>query len=257
MKKLLLILLCLPLLCSCGDKIKKKEKNKIKLENTLTIAYSDVINDFKIKIIWTPRSEYYGYIGSATIALTNTKTNRTSYIINNFCSIENEIIKKIKITNKGEYLILEKDYNFKIDYNSNNSSFYFKDINFDNKKELLIKEAGLGQRGVNAIKVYEYSFGMHSDYADFWDKINYEPFNSLDDMSNIDLENKKIEIYASNGVCAGTYDEYIYNNRWIYSKRIIEKEIDFECYNYTYRVVSSEIAPYLSYNYELISIEKQ
>jgi len=252
MKKLLLILMITPMLfISCN-------KNDYTIsENALTIKYNGLINGFKIKIIWTPRSEYEGYIGSATILLTNTITNRTSYIINNYCSIENEIIKKIKVINKGKYLGLEKDYNFKIDYDPNYSSFHFLDINFDNKKELLVYRSGLGQRGGSTIKLYEYSLGMYSDYPDFWTEINYDPFNSLDDMSYIDLENKKIEIYGSNGVCAGTYDEYIYNNRWIYSKRIVEKEIDFECYNYIYRVLDSDINPKVSYNYELISIEKQ
>ena len=241
---------------SCDNK-KNETNNHDTAENTLTIKYNDVINNHRIKIVWKPRVEYYGYIGSAHIILTNVKTNRTSYVINNYCSIEDNIIKKIKILDENKFLKLDEDYVFEVDYKSNNSSFYFQDINYDGNDELFIEESGIAQRGGNAIKVYKFSSGMLSDYVYFWQLLNYEPFNSLDDMSIIDLENKKIEIYGSNGVCAGTYDEYIYNNRWIYSRHIAEKEFDFECYNYIYKVVKSEIRPYRDYNFELISIDKQ
>lgn len=90
-------------------------------------------------------------------------------------------------------------------FGASNEPFFFQDVNFDGKEELIVAEFGEGQRFRTAFKVYQ--IGVPSLYQ-ITDK---EPFKSLDDGSKIDYKNKKIFVDRSGGACDSVYETYTYD----------------------------------------------
>ena len=66
--------------------------------------------------------------------------------------------------------------------------FFFLDIDFDGKKELLINHSGMGQRGEAAFEVINLEDNNYYGNLDYRE----EPFLSLDSLTEIDYDNKTI-----------------------------------------------------------------
>lgn len=80
-----------------------------------------------------------------------------------------------------------------------NLPFFFIDIDFDGKKELLFNRTRLGQRGMNAYK----PVNIEDPYFEYGSWLSNNPYCELDDETIIDYKNKVIMNTAiMSGCCA-------------------------------------------------------
>lgn len=80
--------------------------------------------------------------------------------------------------------------------------FFFLDVDFDGKKELLLNHFGMGQRGENAFEVIDF------EANDYYGNLEYrkEPFASFDSLTEIDYDNKTI---TNTGIISGGCEWWI------------------------------------------------
>lgn len=156
---------------------------------------------------------------------------------------------RISELNNGEIVITNYDLpdvptsgSVKLDV-FENVPFFFIDVNFDGKKELVLNKTGLGQRGKNAYKPID----IESPYYDFrsWETIN--PYGELDDETIIDFDNKVIRTTAiMSGCCAWWITTYhhIENNGGF--EKIIEKhEIQYDDNNQPREMIQTVTFPWI------------
>lgn len=232
-------------------------------ENTnnrnITINYTNSINGYNVTVLWIPKIVKYKHVvGPAIVEFKNTSKNTSfSLAVNNFGILKNRL----------PFTYLEKDYQtilsdipeksinlfYEIGYIEDDVSFgttdepfFFQDVDFDNNKELIIVEIGIGQRDVSTFKVYNFSYG---DINPERLNITYkEPYIYLDEMSEIDSLNKTITIYHSSGACSSSYDIYAlnrsensYENNEYILDTIIEQESDEDfCYELKYKIINNK-----------------
>ena len=93
--------------------------------------------------------------------------------------------------------VIELDYTAKLEseeYLSDDSPFFFSDVDFDGEDEFIINRYKSGSRESNAYDVYDVS-----PYGYFMQKTEV-PFTELENgQCKFDSENKTITIYGSNG----------------------------------------------------------
>lgn len=96
--------------------------------------------------------------------------------------------------------------------------FFFLDVDFDGKKELLINHFGMGQRGEAAFEVINLEDNNYYGNLDYRE----EPFLSLDSLTEIDYDNKTI---TNIGIISGGCEWWIstFTKTDIGFEKIIEK----------------------------------
>ena len=122
--------------------------------------------------------------------------------------------------------------------------FLFVDLDFDDKKELLITKAGQGQRDIDAFDVYALDDYMGDLELNYMQITKEEPYNEMDAWVTINRKNKELIFYGSGGVCnnswhtySWTYDDY--EGYKLALTKIIQEERDDDagkCYELTYSV---------------------
>jgi hypothetical protein len=175
------------------------------------ITYSKPVEDHDVKIHWRPYEVMCNHlIGPAILEFTNKKTGDRFFLTNNRFGLPTSLdwFKTVKL-NKGYYektsqpsLVLDytaPEFTAKLPSNS----FFFVDLTFDGKKELVVTEIANGQRWRHTYKVYDpEKMGTYTPIA------ATEPFCSLDSESVIDRKNRTIRIHNSGG--ASVYDILLY-----------------------------------------------
>ncbi len=246
--KLLLTMITFLMLSSCASSQENKSKCKI-----IEIEFTNIVEGYTVKAYWLPKEVKYDYIVGPAIVEFNNTSDSSSFTITNdyFCILGSrlpvnyntdttEIISfkedKLKLIYQMDSLVKRENFG------TTTEPFYFDDIDFDNNKELIICEFGIGQRGVASFNVYPV--GNVTQMTDF----GKEPFVSLDEMSKVDHINKRIIIYGSGGICYGSYKIYvppIVRNDNGESKFILETIIEEQrddnlnkCYELKYKVVN-------------------
>tara|TARA_B100000902_G_scaffold390587_1_gene439768 strand:- start:1513 stop:2763 length:1251 start_codon:yes stop_codon:yes gene_type:complete len=201
MKKLLLLLI-IPLLSFGQDDDVKK----------VYINYKNSINGYKINVIWTPKKEYYGYVGVASIELESIHNKEHRVVINYNHKLEEELVKKITFSEDEENntLKIDKNYYLNIDYvepenrwenQKYTSPFFFLDINYDDEKEFFFYSHCTGQRFYDDILVWDYYNGSLPRLDNYGTSFNYSQ--------------KKIQIMGSCGAFSTTLDVYNFiNGQW-------------------------------------------
>jgi hypothetical protein len=244
MKRLLNLLLALTLISSCSNSQTKNTETKV-----VTIEYSNEINGYTVKVVWKPKAVRYSHTkGPAIIEFYNKKDSTSFTLTNNNFSILNSKLPFGYTADSTEIISLNQN-DFKLVYDENNlkseesfgttsEPFFFRDIDFDNIKELVIVEIDNGQRGVATFKAYNFENGeIQSEYG----ITNIEPFKSLDEVSEIDYVNKRIIINGSGGVCAGSSEIYkLQPSKNIILETVIEQLRDDnlnKCYELKYKVI--------------------
>lgn len=216
MYKLIAFLFIMLSITACKS---ENSKNTLTTGTTTTTQYNDVvnvtyinkINNYSVSAIWSPSKLRYSHvIGPAIITFTNHTTQEAFSITNNNFSIlktllpftfdENEEILKVKNDIKINYepTVLSNEDGFGI----TSVPFFFQDINFDDREELLITEVDNGQKGAATFKVYSFDESGEIE-TDLYGITYQEPFISLDQYSQINYEDKSISIYGYGGWCAG------------------------------------------------------
>jgi len=195
-------------------------------DNLVILKYNE-INGLNVDVIWRPNELRNGYaIGAAIIRLTNTKYGTSSTVVsNNFGILQNRLDRFIKwkenengenkiqsITSKDISLhyknpkIPEEGFNF----GTEEEPFFFYDIDFDGKDDLLVSEMYAGQRFYPTFKAYKLCDSQNiCVIEDQYNQITYkEPYILLDGLSAVSRKNKTIEINYSSGAADSTSEVY-------------------------------------------------
>lgn len=93
--------------------------------------------------------------------------------------------------------------------------FFFLDVNFDGKKDFVIKNFQLGQRWYDAYQAYDVTNDIDGSYGyDYLydDLRGVAPYQDLDDLSEIDYTKKEISTYMYGGYSDSRKTIYKYIN---------------------------------------------
>lgn len=182
-----------------------KTKSNDFVFSCLQIHYAKPIEGYKVSVLWYPEIEVSsGVIGKAILHF-EFKNGINFNLTHNF--FVSSIINANPKT--GSPIINPTKTIYSIDnyYSSNNTNFltdcklepfFFEDVNFDGKKELLLTKSRQGQRFVNTFEVYliDKDGGLVDDLYQITRDM---PFAALDAHSVINVKNKTINIYTSGG----------------------------------------------------------
>ena len=225
----------------------------------VTIEYTNEVSGFFVKVIWKPNNVHFEHTtGPAIIEFYNIKDSTTFTLTNNNFGVLSSKLP-FSYSEVGDEIISINQNDIKLVYDINNlfdsqgffritnETFFFQDLDFDNKNELILGELDQGQRGVATFKAYKI-YSSSEMIPDIYNITNEEPFKSLDEMSEVDHLNKRIIINGSGGWCAES--SYIYKLRSIPNdfdgnnfilETIIQRERDDnlnKCFELKYRVIS-------------------
>lgn len=229
--------------------IVQSEENK---NGIIQIDFSNAVNGYQIKAFWKPvKTNINHVIGPAIIEFYNTKDSTSFSITNNNFSILKNKLSFTYSDNEQEIIALnntsitlsynERNLKSEENFGTTNEPFFFQDLDFDNKEELILAEVGNGQRSGTSFKVY------HLYEEDALESTNHEPFASLDEFSKVDHKRKEIIIYGSGGYCYNSYLIYKllpinnYNQNEFVLDTIVEEERDDnqnKCYELVFKVIN-------------------
>lgn len=223
----------------------------------IKIKYQNKINSFSVDAVWKPEKVSYNHVvGPAIVTFKNDSEEiKFSVSINKFSILKSQLpfsysSDEFQITKFNKTIIeliydANKFTNDESDFGKTNVPFFFQDIDFDNEKELIFTEIDNGQRGVATFKVFGFDYGDLE--SELYGKTYKEPYISLDEMSKIDYDKKRIIIYGSGGICNGSYTFYeLLSAKNEYDKNsfhkigeILEVRDDNanKCYQKTYKII--------------------
>ena len=173
----------------------------------ITFKFLKPISGYKVVIFWHPtkQTKTEKVVGPATMELTDI-ISKKKYVVNYQSLAMDGYINNLKLKNNLVTDFTIADYT--ISYDSiDDKPFYFFDINFDGKKELIISEYGLNKVDESKKnKIFEIADGQLTDIS------GYEPFNGMvnfyidkDEIGfhdgSIDVKNKEIIATDQLGCC--------------------------------------------------------
>jgi hypothetical protein len=196
---------------------------------TVHIKFTDIINgEYSVNVVWTP-DDGYGprLVGPASISFLKGKGYLFSVTVEDFHLPLDELKKSgiLKTDDEGQALEIDLHKVYSMEYNTksfnkisllNNTHdydesgsreqtpFFFEDIDFDGKDELVIVDFNSGQRGVNEYSIYKPTY----KYGNMYNLVSVEPFNIVDQLSTFDKVNKTIDIYSSGGSCSNSNQKF-------------------------------------------------
>jgi len=199
-------------------------------EDHIHLKYKQPVNGYKVEVAFLPQEAIYDKIsGWATLRFKNQTTGEehrigTSYFAvswRNFPDIFKNQDQLLSMAENEELGLIAKGQTYNLDYKFFENPgmtdkefilshpffygeypFFFADVNFDGKDELLLTNFGQGQRGCSSYTV----FSIAPDGS--FQLMTEAPFDRLDDFSTIDRENKQIILPAHNS--AEDYSETVY-----------------------------------------------
>jgi hypothetical protein len=218
------------LLISCGQKTKQDKTEQITElteQTVINIQYRQPINGYNVKVRLENNAiidEFH--VGTGYIEFTNDKDTFSIFHLS-FALLHSLLNNPQKTTNNNQSEENELTYIIDYDYESGSSAndinpfkrdmpFFFADVNFDNRKDLIINYHWFGQRGGSIYRAYlnnENNFTevlslkkLTEDFGKF-DNFSDDEFE-LDDFTMFDYKNKEIIIHLSGG--AYSWLEYFY-----------------------------------------------
>ncbi len=214
MKYTIIILLLFSKCCLSQNGEKTTVSNET--NKSIIIEYLEPIENYNVKINWTlidSIPERKKIIGPATVEIKRLsdnkifKVNYENYSITD--SIYSEKIFKSYVNNSLPNIL-------QLTYDNEESNFFFKDINFDNKEELIIIETDFEvEFKTDNYKIFEFGFDKLIEVEDF-------PIEALDWSGEIDYIKKELIVRDYLNCCDYNADFYKYesNNpeKFIYYK---------------------------------------
>jgi hypothetical protein len=189
---------------------------------TIHLRFTDIIDDkYTVDILWTPNDGYVpALVGPATIRFVKDSGSVFSVSVDAF-HLPFDALNKLgllKFDDSGDYhtLVVDLTKVYPVEYNTtgkdslfdsfhgNNVPFFFEDIDFDGKDELIIVDFGTGQRRVDDYKVYKPTYKNGNMYNLATDK----PFDMLDQKTTFNKENRTIDVFLSGGACGSTNEKF-------------------------------------------------
>lgn len=209
------------MLMSCS-----KSHETLKVNKIVIINFSNEIKGLKVKVTWQPKFNIYQHIvGPAILEFENVKDSSKFTLVNNhFGILKNKLLNKstFEFSKDSTKIMRVLIDNITLNYNAvkplddyngfgtTSEPFFFSDIDFDNKPELILTELYNGQREVATFKAYKLEDLLNNDdRRSDRNQITYKkPFVYLDEMSSVDYINNIIKIYHSNGSGSSSQDYY-------------------------------------------------
>lgn len=229
--------------------LSSKNDNQI-VENIIKIDYGK-IEGYNITVLWYPIDfkifDLQTNTGPAIILLENSLNEINYFTIKHFSPIQkvysqneddyealnNEQIEKFYANNfiRDSNFRIIKVKNKQIDLSylkKNELPFYFVDINYDLKNEIILIDQGSGQRGINRNLLYDLNnekiFPIGNDIYN--NDIGIECL--IDDLTKINTKNQTITIINSSGFCSTTEETH----KFILDKyKLVKSKIPIEIYN--------------------------
>lgn len=217
-------------------------QNDVTQKDIVHISFTQPIEGYEVNVLWTPKTEYQTITGPAIISF---KGNDTDFSVstNHFGLRPNPVKLKVEDGIVVEVLQNKIELEYKAPtltdgFLSNiKAPFLFTDLNFDNKKELLITKPYQGQRGVDAFDVFSFS---HGDLAsDMYQITKDAPYAQLDELVKIDRAAKELIVFGSGGMCYNTSETYSLIRDKLSLTKIVKEDRNDEagtCTKYTYSV---------------------
>jgi len=196
---------------------------------TIHLKFTDIINDkYNVNIVWMPRDgEGPRLVGPAIITFSKDSGYVFSVTADNFHLPFDELEKSgILKTDDNEQAVkvdLSQVYSFEYSSDSFNKvslinnthkyeasgsreqvPFFFEDVDFDGKDELVIVDFNAGQRGYNEYTVYKSNY----KYGNMYNLVNTEPFSIIDQLSTFNKQNRTIDVFSSGGACGSTNEKF-------------------------------------------------
>jgi hypothetical protein len=166
----------------------------------VTVSYKDAIDKFTVKILWIPREEapLDRISGPGIIEFTDPiKSTRFSIKCKDLALSKKRVgIASLEYTSR----LLDKTINLEYDSMSLNDSFdgnihepfFFYDVDFDDKVELVITQFGYGVQNSNTYKAYKLNgSSLENDSKQIPDN---EPFSLFNDFTEFNKKDKTITI---------------------------------------------------------------
>lgn len=180
----------------------------------ITIEYLNLVNGYKVKILWIPNkiasNENEKIVGPAILEL---KKNDGKTFYANFTNFSIDItIPNLKMNN--EFVQSFTPTYIQRKFNTEKDPFFFKDVNFDNHKELIISETGLLDFDRKVYRIFEVieNSDFHNNTLDELKESVFDDYVN----STFDAINKEIITIEYNGCCE--YDQYYFKNKDISDK---------------------------------------
>jgi hypothetical protein len=108
--------------------------------------------------------------------------------------------------------LLNNTHNYDESGSREQTPFFFEDIDFDGKDELVIVNFNAGQKAYNTYSIYKPNY----KYGNMYNLVSNEPFNVLDQLSTFDKVNKTIDVFSTGGSCGSTNEKFkLINGKYI------------------------------------------
>jgi hypothetical protein len=242
-----MVLLLIAGLFACNSNPRPKEGEPVH------IVYTDDINGYQVNAWWMPSRVIAEHVVGPAIMHFFRLSDSTEFTLtnNNFALLKERLkaiysdggIELTRLDEQEIFLSYQQYQSLPDRFGTTQEPFFFEDIDFDKKAELLITEVGSGQRGIATFKAYRIGEGQMPVYNTItWQ----EPFVSLDELSRVNGRDKTLTIHHTAGTCWGRDEIYrlqqapdaYEENRFVLEKIIEERKDDAtgQCMELTYEV---------------------
>jgi|GEM_PF-650181 len=231
---------------------------------TVEVVVKNRIRGYRVSATWHPSQVYHGVSGPAIVELVQASNGRTHVFTTNYFSLPESIVPKDCLTDSGtvdrsidgrqieiSYPIMVEGYGAG-GMEASNLPFYFRDVDFDGKDEILFVYAGGGQRSYSVSHAYSLSCHCPHDMIDYHHMLE-GPAAVFDDLATFDMKSMTLTKASSNGACANSYTTYkwsevptIYeasSQRELMPEKVVAYEMgdDGKCYEVTYSYTRSRL----------------
>ena len=185
---------------------------EVKEAKSVILTYNAPIEGFEVTAYWRPHEKMAGYvIGPAIIEFRHKDPDKTFSVTNNRFGLPDTAEWTKTATFVDGYFSKTSQSRVLLDYvgpkitdHLPSTSFFFVDLDFDGKKELVMTEIANGQRFRNTYRVYQPDC-LSRRIDEIACRV---PFASLDSASRIDFKNRTIHIFNSSS--AQEWEERVY-----------------------------------------------
>jgi hypothetical protein len=193
------------------------------------IKYRTPVNGYNVDAIWYPNEEYL-----AGYAILRFHDGERSFAVLHECffpseSFASKIEQDTALSMSRLYVLDYEEGNYEWhDVFKGYAPFFFADVNFDGKKDLILNYRRQGQRHTNMYRAYLADSPFEPYNTDLlYRQTEKLPFVKFDDLTKFDFEKKEIILHGSGGAF-NWEDEYYrlnnYNEFELY--KIIEQQDD-------------------------------
>jgi len=181
----------------------------------LFIKYKNRIDGYQVKIEWTPSESYEDCSkGLATIYFENPNGYRFSIIDSAFVSsalINTDIKREIAFFKKDTVIYLNYPVKSKREIIRRDVPFSFADVDFDDKKELVMTVFGEGQRHTDIYRVFRLD--SVGNIVEKSKQVTYlKPFIDFDGFTKFDQKNKIVTNTFDGGAENSSYETFVYGS---------------------------------------------